>query len=121
MLEDEEQSGQQGARGRQGSPPAISAVQSLLQLRLTQDLPSTAPTSRVQYALVPSRLEPLHAAGQAINVVGASGLVSNANLPAAFSNWKRIIPKKNTEEPTGLWGSGSFLKSICSTTGSFLI
>ena len=28
MLEDEEQSGQQGARGRQGSPPAISAVQS---------------------------------------------------------------------------------------------
>ena len=44
MLEDEEQSGQQRARGRQGSPPAISEVQSLLQLRLTQDLPSTAPT-----------------------------------------------------------------------------
>ena len=25
--------------------------------------------------------------------------------------------RKNTEEPTGLWGNGSYLKSICSTTG----
>ena len=105
MLEDEEQSGQQRARGRQGSPPAISEVQSLLQLRLTQDLPSTAPTSRVQYALVPSRLEPLHAAGQAINVVGASGLVSNANLPAAVSNWKRQdpIPPPTVQEANAWW------------------
>jgi len=80
-------------------------VQSLLQLRLTQDLPSTAPTSRVQYALVPSRLEPLHAAGQAINVVGASGLVSNANLPAAVSNWKRQdpIPPPTVQEANAWW------------------
>ena len=103
MPEDEEQSGQQGARGRQGSPPAISAVQSLLQLRVTQ--PATAPTSRVHYALVPNRLEPLHAAGQAINVVGASGSVSNANLPAAVSNWKRQdpIPPPTVQEAIAWW------------------